>query len=100
MHVVVEFLDANPKHRASLRAALLVMARSVLEQKIGCHQFDVCEDDLDDGGFMIYQIFENESAYKVHQEMHDYAEHRLLVDPWIKTRRHLSYELITSAGVA
>ena len=99
MHVVVEFLDAKPQHRSALRAALLMMARSVLEKKIGCHQFDICQDDLDESSFLVFQVFENRSAYRTHQELPDYAEHRLLVDPWITTRRALSYELITDAGV-
>jgi (4S)-4-hydroxy-5-phosphonooxypentane-2,3-dione isomerase len=100
MHVVIEFLDAKPQHRSALRAALLVMARGVVEKKIGCHQFDICQDDVDGSAFFVYQVFENESAYLMHQELPEYAEHRLLVDPWIEHRRHLTYELITSAGVA
>ena len=99
MHVVVEFIDAKPEHRAGLRAALLMMARHVLEKKIGCHLFDICQDDFDGSAFLVYQVFENQSAYRAHQELPGYAEHRLLVDPWIEHRRALSYELLTAAGV-
>jgi (4S)-4-hydroxy-5-phosphonooxypentane-2,3-dione isomerase len=100
MHVVIEFLDAKPHHRAGVRTALMMMSRQVLAKKIGCNHYDVGQDDLDGSAFLVYQVFENKAAYRAHQEMPEYAEHRLLVDPWIVTRRTLSYELISSAGVA
>ena len=100
MHVIIEFVEAKPEHRAALRTTLLLRAHSVLDQKIGCHQFDISEDDLEDTSFLLYQVFENRAAYRSHLEMQEYAEHRLLVDRWIKTRRTLQYDLISEAGVA
>ena len=39
-------------------------------------------------------------GYLAHLERTEYAEHRLLVDPWIRTRRSLTYDLVSGAGVA
>jgi (4S)-4-hydroxy-5-phosphonooxypentane-2,3-dione isomerase len=100
MLVVVEFIEAIPAHRGALRPALLMLARAFTEKKLGCHQFDVAQDDLDGSSFLVYQVFTSQEAHVAHLEMPEHAEHRLLVDPWIKTRRHLTYELLSGAGLA
>jgi quinol monooxygenase YgiN len=100
MHVVIEFLDASPGNSARLRAALLLMARATLEKKIGCHVYDVGQDEVDGGSFLLYQAFDTKAAYLAHLERIEYAEHRILVEPWVATRRTLTYDLITSAGIA
>ena len=98
MHVVVEFLDAKPHHRGALRMSLLLLSRVMLERKMGCHTYDICQDDLDGSAFLIYQVYETKAALLAHHELPEYAEHRLMADPWIVTRRTLSYELISKAA--
>ena len=100
MYVVVEFLDADPGHRSALRAALVMHAHAMLTKSPGCHAFDVSQDDLDGSAFLLYQRFDSKPAYVTHLEQPGYAEHRALVDPWVRTRRSLTYELISEAGVA
>ncbi len=100
MYVVVEFIESDPAHRASLRQALLVLSRCFMDKKRGCHEFDVGQDDLDGSAFLLYQVYDTKAAHVAHMEAPEYAEHRLLVDPWIKTRRHLTYELISGSGLA
>jgi len=100
MYVVVEFLDAEPKHRASVRAALVVYAHQVLTRGLGCETFDVGQDELDGTAFLLYQRYTDKEAHVANLEHPAYAEHRLLVDPWIHTRRTLTYELLSNAGVA
>ena len=100
MYVVVEFIEADTSHRAGMRQALLVFSRMMLEKKLGCREYEVAQDDLDGSSFLLYQVYETKAAHVAHLELPDYAEHRLLVDPWIKTRRHLTYELISGAGLA
>jgi quinol monooxygenase YgiN len=100
MYVVVEFVDAEREHRGSVRQALLLLARAMAEKKLGCLTFDVGQDEMDGGSFLIYQVYTTKAAYVAHLELPEYAEHRLVADPWIVTRRHLSYELISGAGIA
>ncbi len=86
--------------RASLRQALLLLSHAMLNKKLGCHQFDIGQDDLDGTAFLVYQVYETKAAHVAHLELTEYAEHRALVDPWIKTRRTLTYELVSAGGVA
>jgi len=100
MYVVVEFVESMREHRGALRQSLILLSRAVLEKKLGCLVFDVGQDEMDDGSFLIYQVYSSKAAYITHVELPDYAEHRRAADPWTATRRHLSYELISKAGVA
>lgn len=100
MFIVVEFIEAEPQHRAGLRAALVFLARSTIEKRRGCQRFDVGQDDLDATTLLLYQVYDSKAAYTEHLEKPEYAEHRLLVDPWTRTRRVLTYDLVPHGGVA
>jgi (4S)-4-hydroxy-5-phosphonooxypentane-2,3-dione isomerase len=100
MHVVVEFLDIEPAHRVVARHAIVLYTRAALAKAMGCRQFDVAQDDVDGHSVLLYQIYESKAAHTAHLELPEYAEHRLLVDPWIRSRRILTYSLLSSASLA
>ena len=100
MYVVVEFLDADPAHRVALRAALVVFAHETLSVHSGCLTFDVGQDDLDGSAFLLYQRYTDKAAYRAFLERLANLEHRRHVDPWVRTRRTLTYECVSQAGVA
>lgn len=98
MYIVVEFFEAEPQHQVALTAALVFLARSTLDRRRGCHRFDVGQDDIDGSSLLVYQVFESREAYTEHLELPAYAEHRLLTDPWTRTRRMLSYAMLPHGG--
>jgi quinol monooxygenase YgiN len=100
VYVVVEFVEAEREHHGSLRQSLMMLGRTLSDKKLGCLHFDVGQDEMDGGSFLLYQVYTTKAAYVAHLELQEYAEHRLLADPWTHTRRHLSYELISGAGIA
>ncbi len=100
MVIVLEFVEALPPQRAHLRAALLVLAHTTLQAQRGCLTYDVGQDDLDGSAFLLYQVYATKADHTAHLEQAAYAEHRVLTDPWTQTRRVLSYEHISGAGVA
>ena len=97
MYVVVEFIESQPAHKAALRQALGVLARQMLDKKLGCLVFDVASDEFDEAAFLLYQVFASKAAHVAHVELPDYADHRMLVDPWTRTRRQLTYELFAGS---
>lgn len=97
---VVVFLEARRDHVASLRTAILLHAANCLEKEPGCRQYDVGADPVDAASFLLYQVYENEAAYRAHKEYPHYAEFRLKVEPWIATRRILTFEHISGTGLA
>ncbi|HKZ97065.1 MAG TPA: putative quinol monooxygenase [Hyphomicrobiaceae bacterium] len=94
MFVVVVFFDAQPEHSGSVRAALLEHARATLEREPGCRKYDVAADPVDGSAFLLYEIFDDEAAFRAHREMPHYAEFAVLVEPWTAAKRVLTFTLL------
>jgi len=100
MFVVVVFLEAERGRQDALRHALLQHALNSLEREAGCQRYDVCLDPVEASAFLLYEVFADEAAYQVHRELPHYAEFRLLTDPWVRSRRVLTYEMVPGSGSA
>lgn len=99
MYVVVEFLEAKPGEVAAVRAALLMLARQSLEGH-HCHQLDVAADPVEPASFLVYRVYADEAAYRVHTETPEHQAMAMTLAPWLESRRLLSYELISEHGQA
>ena len=100
MYVVVVFLEAKRGRQESLRRALLQHASTSLDREVGCQRYEVCLDPVEASAFLLYEVFADEAAYDAHRELPHYAEFRILTDPWISSRRVLTYEMVTGSGSA
>ena len=100
MLVVVVFLEAERGREAELRAALRAHAKACLEHEPGCRRYDISVDPLEGASFLLYQVYEDEAAYLAHRELPHYADFRILTDPWVRTRRVLTYEAVALQGSA
>lgn len=98
MFVAVVFVEGKREHRSALREALLMHGRLTREKDPRCHRFDVAADPLDAASFLVYVVFDGESAYKAHQETQQFADFAILTEPWIASKRVLTYELISAKG--
>lgn len=94
MHVVLVFMEAERGHEADVREALIVYSRTCLEREEGCQRYDVSIDPVEGSMFLLYQIYDDEAAYLTHRELPHYAEFRILTDPWTRSRRVLTYDLL------
>lgn len=96
MFAVLVFLEVKPEHRDKLEPALRFNARNAIQREPGCERFDVLRDTVDPNGFLLYEVYADAAAHRLHLELPHYAEYRLLVDPWIQSRRVLTYEVVDS----
>lgn len=94
MHVVVVFMEAERGHEVDVREALIAYSRTCMEREVGCHRYDVAMDPVEGATFLLYQIYDDEAAYLAHRELPHYAEFRILTDPWTRSRRVLTYDLL------
>ena len=99
MHVIVEFLEARPEHVATVRAALLMLARQSLEGRHS-RQLDIASDPVEATGFLVYRLYDDEAAYSAHTETAEHQALMLTLAPWLASRRILAYELISEHGQA
>jgi quinol monooxygenase YgiN len=100
MYVVAVFFESRKEHTAAFRAALLAQARNSLESEPGCRQFDVAQDPLDPNTFFLYEVYDDEAAFKLHCETPHFKAFNDTVTPMTASKRVLTYELISGHGQA
>ena len=100
MLVVVVFLEAHGGRQEELRDALRVHAKICLDREPGCQRYDISVDPLEGASFLLYQVYTDEAAYLAHRELPHYADFRILTDPWVLTRRVLTYQSVALQGTA
>jgi (4S)-4-hydroxy-5-phosphonooxypentane-2,3-dione isomerase len=94
VYTVVVFFEAKSAHVTDLGTALVRQSRTSLELEDGCHQFDVAQDPLDPAGYFLYEIYDDEAAFKRHIESAHYAAFATFVEPWVKSKKVLTYHLL------
>jgi quinol monooxygenase YgiN len=66
-------LRVRREARDAFVAAIRLQAEASLELELGCTRFDVCEDVDDPDHFVLYEVYEDEAAYKAHRETEHFA---------------------------
>lgn len=100
MLVVVVFLEALAGRQDELSDALRRHAKTSLEREPGCQRYDISTDPLEGAAFLLYQVYADEAAYLAHRELPHYADFRDLTDPWVKSRRVLTYKAVALSDAA
>ncbi len=94
MLVVVAFFEARRAHISDFGMALLEHARNSLANETGCRQFDVAQDPLDPAGFFLYEVYDDEVAFKAHCDSAHFAAMEGRCTPWIAHKKVLTYTLL------
>ncbi len=66
MYVITVEFHIRPAMAAAFREAMLENATASLRLEPGCTQFDVCFDPQDPSHCFLYEIYDNEAAFKDH----------------------------------
>ena len=94
MLVVVVFFEAKREHISDFGMALLEHARNSLANESGCRQFDVAQDPLDPAGYFLYEVYDDEAAFKAHCDSAHFADIEARCAPWIASKKVLTYTLL------
>ena len=99
MFVVAVFFEAKRDAIDEFRAAVIAHAAETRANESGCQKFDVSQDPIDRTSFLLYQVYDSESAYNAHHELPHYAEFANRVEPWVTSKRVLTYTLLDTTGM-
>ena len=83
MYVITVHFHVKPQHIADFQAAMLVNARSSMEKEAGCRRFDVTVDENDPAHFFLFEVYDDEAAFKTHTTMEHFATVNRTIAPWV-----------------
>lgn len=83
--VIVEF-RIQPAHVQAFHQAIVENARQSVETEVGCHQFDVCCDPADPSQFFLYELYDDEAAFKIHLQSAHFIAMNALTSPWVDSK--------------
>jgi quinol monooxygenase YgiN len=92
--VVIVVFVAKPEHRADFRREMIVNAEASRTHEPGCRQFDVCES-ADGSQVFLYEIYDDEAAFKAHLGTDHYLRFNARVTPWVADKRIVTYRRIS-----
>ena len=92
--VVTVVFVAKPGHRADFRREMIANAEASRTREPGCRQFDVCES-ADGATIFLYEIYDDEAAFKAHLATDHYLRFNATVTPWITEKRVVTYGRIS-----
>ena len=78
----------------AFRKAMLENAEASRTREPGCRQFDVCEKP-DGSEIFLYEIYDDEAAFKAHLATDHFKKFDSLVTPWISDKRVTVYQAIS-----
>lgn len=66
MYVVCVTFKIKNENIDQFMPLMMENAKASLEQEAQCHQFDVCVDESDKSTIFLYELYDDEAAFKVH----------------------------------
>jgi quinol monooxygenase YgiN len=94
MFVVVVFFEAKPEHVANFKAAILENAAASVRDEAGCRQFDVAQDAARPEQFFLYEIYDDEAAFKAHVETAHFKSFDAASAAWVADKKVMTYGIV------
>jgi quinol monooxygenase YgiN len=92
-------LDVHPSDVDSFRAAVFANARASVAGEPGCRRFDVLEPLPASPTFFLYEIYDDEAAFKAHLATSHFHAFDRLTAPWV-ARKSIRFLAVTQIAKA
>jgi autoinducer 2-degrading protein len=96
-YVVTVVFRARPEHRDDFRKAMIENATASRTREPGCRRFDVCEKP-DGSEIFLYEIYDDEAAFKAHLATEHFKHFDATVKPWIDHKSVTVYWLLSTGS--
>ncbi len=94
MHVVTVEFVVKPEHLEAFEREMIVNARTSRETEPGCRQFDVCRVPGDPRVVFLYEVYDDERAFKAHGASEHYQAFAVRTTAWVENKTVHAYERI------
>ncbi len=92
MYVVTVLFKIYPSHHQDFMRAMVGNARTSLQDEPGCQQFDVCEGPPGECGVFLYELYDNEEAFRAHLATSHFLQFNELTAPWVASKSVATYQ--------
>jgi len=93
MFVVTVTFEAEPDRAGAFLDRVRQQATDSLARETGCHRFDVCTDPGAPGRVFLYEIYEDEAAFRAHLEAAHFRAFDAEAAPMLRTKSVATWEL-------
>jgi autoinducer 2-degrading protein len=83
MYVVTVVFTIHAAHYPAFMQAMVVNARTSLQDEPGCRQFDVCESPTSPGQVFLYEVYDSEADFQAHLATPHFIAFNALTAPWV-----------------
>lgn len=80
MFALAVTFEIDPAQLSAFKVAMLQNAKTSLAEESGCQQFDVCMDAERPAEVFLYEVYDDEAAFKAHTASSHYAEFQSTID--------------------
>ena len=95
MFVVLVDFEVKREDAEAFRALVLAQARNSLELEEACHVFDVSQPLDQPDRFFLYELYDDEAAFKVHLESAHFLDFNAKVETMTVSKEVRTLELIS-----
>ena len=87
MLAIVVDIDLHPGRSDDFLALIRTNAAGATRDEPGCRRFDVCLDSDRPESVLLYEVYDDEAAFKAHRASPHFAAYDAASPPLIKTKR-------------
>ena len=92
MHVITVIFVVKAEHLGAFQAAMKANARASLENEPGCHQFDVAYAPDAPTTCFLYELYNDEAAFRDHLASAHFKNFDAKVAPWLASKTVNAYQ--------
>ena len=94
MHVINVIFEIEPEHVEAFSALVRQQAKNSMSREEGCHQFDVAQDKSDPTRFVLYELYTDENAFRMHRQTEHMAEFTSGIEGMVRSKTLLQLNRI------
>ena|GEM_PF-492581 len=83
MYIIIVPIQIKKDHEDAFIKAMLENAKDSLKYERGCLRFDVIQDRRDRNRIWLYEVYENETAFELHQKTPHFTKWKATVKDWM-----------------
>jgi len=96
MYVITVDFRIREGREASFLAAMRDQAENSLVREDACLLFDVCTAPDDKGHVFLYEVYENEAAFKAHLETAHFLDFNTKTADWVEAKTVAAWHRVSS----